>query len=86
MLELRIAPQSEVIRAILLEDSPCCGGGARTSISCIAFLRSVMWLVCAMPAIEFRWARPRNMAWILVIFSKACRDEVLAYSCSRDSP
>ena len=39
-----------------------------SSISCVAFLRSVMWLVCAMPAIEFRWARPRNTAWILVIF------------------
>ena len=28
MLKERIAPQSEVIRAILLEDSPCCGGPA----------------------------------------------------------
>ena len=27
MLGERVAPQSEVIRAIVLEDSPCCGGG-----------------------------------------------------------
>ena len=28
MLRERVAPQSEVIRAIVLEDSPCCGGPA----------------------------------------------------------
>ena len=35
MLGKHIVPQSEVIRAILLEDSPCCGG-SRTGASTAA--------------------------------------------------
>ena len=41
MLRERVVPQSEVIRAILLEDSPCCGvphlAGSTPSVKFIGF-------------------------------------------------
>ena len=36
MIGDRIVPRSEVIRAILLEDSPCCGMPAPSSTPCPA--------------------------------------------------
>ena len=72
----RVAPQSEVIRAIVLEDSPCWGGAHLE----VGRRRAVAGGAVQLP-VQHR--RPRQLRGRL---AGHYRLRVLAYSCSRDCP
>ena len=58
MLEERVVPQSEVIRAILLEDSPCCGSPAPASAFTARSARSPASAAAAAPAARAATSAP----------------------------
>ena len=75
----RVAPQSEVVRAILLEGSRCWGGG-RTSV------RTEVAEVVPL-TLRHRLAVGDERASLPLPRHPPCRHQVvLAYSCSNDSP